>query len=463
MQYTELIFVFLFIPATVILSFLDKSAEYKNLILVLASVLFFTWGKPFAVALVFLSVLADWLLGLAAGGLKPRGLRFAAAGVDLLINGALFVVLGWSGLFNPGQWLGGITALNVPDSLLPIGMTVWTLRGFSYVYDVYTGRIRSEKNFFCLLTYMLNFHLMLAGPIVRYGELSAQIRKRRFSSAQFSKGLTRFVIGLSKILIAASALGALRAAGIGTNEDTFFGAWLGILGFIGQFFFTYTGLADLSIGMGLLFGFTYPENFAPVSLRGGVSGILSGFNTTLVRLTGDVLLKNKLTAKSKPIAGLALIAGCVFIALWYAFSRHMLAAGLLAAALIILEQCWLKKKLAALPAAVSALYSGIAMLAIFALVCFDDKGDLLHWARMLVGAGTDYLLSVRMKYTFLSNLAIYAVCAAYVILPVRRAILAFFAAMSKKSPSALSTLRIAGTAATCVLLLVCAAKMVIVR
>lgn len=457
MLYTDLFFVFLFLPVAVLVSFFDKSPEYKNFALILASLVFFTWGRPILIALLFVTVIFDWLFGLAAERAKHASVRFLAAFADFGMNAAFFVVFGWNGLFHAGELFGRFSFLSFSDKLIPIGITIYTLRGFSYVFDVYAKRIPAEKNFFCLLTYMVNLPLMVMGPVVRYGDLSAQIRHRQFTSADFSAGLTRFILGLGKITIVATALGSLKAAGLDTGESTVTGAWLGFAAFIGQFYYTYTGYTDLALGMGKLFGFTLPENFAPITARSYFTGMISSFNTKLVDLARDVLLENRFAKQNKALRLLALIPLCAFLALWYQFSRHMLVAAAIAVFFLINEALWLKKFLDARPAYISGIYSVVAVSILFAAICFPDFHTFTGWFSSLLNIGTDYTLSVAVKYTFLSNLLIYMLAAVYAILPLRRKITQLFRALALKNNSSALTLHAVYTVALCGILLYYAA------
>ena len=141
MTYTDLIFLFAIFPASAILSMLDRSSEYKNLILIITSLLFFSWGKPFVICLIFLSLVIDWALGLCIGSIREKNRTGALllTAADGVMNTALMLIFGHNYLFAD-------TALAFEDIMLPIGMGYYSLRGFSYVSDVFRGKIRAEKN-----------------------------------------------------------------------------------------------------------------------------------------------------------------------------------------------------------------------------------------------------------------------------------------------------------------------------
>ena len=132
------------------------------------------------------------------------------------------------------------------------------LRGISYVYDVFKGNCKAEKNIFCLLTYMVSLHFMLVGPLVRYGDIEPQIRHREITGAKLNQGLNKIVFGFGKVVLLAGVFEQIKLAGLNGKEITTLGCWLGMLSFLAQYYFLFTGLSDMAKGLGLTNGFVYP-------------------------------------------------------------------------------------------------------------------------------------------------------------------------------------------------------------
>ena len=178
MVYSDLIFILGMFPIMTIISLFDRSAEYKNLILIVCSLLFFSWGRPFVFCLIFLSVILDWIFGLIISkNRENKALCGIFLALDIIMNVSLMLIFGQNILYNK------VKKLSFDAAILPLGMGYYMLRGISYVYDVFKGNCKAEKNIFCLLTYMVSLHFMLVGPLVRYGDIEPQIRHREITGA----------------------------------------------------------------------------------------------------------------------------------------------------------------------------------------------------------------------------------------------------------------------------------------
>ena len=255
----------------------DRSAEYKNLILCVTSLLFVIWGKAFAAAAIFLSVIVDFVLAIAAEGSLKRSKQSAAVFmvIDFLFNAGLFVWLTHNELFTSDS------ALHLRSALIPVGVGFYTLKNFSYVYDVYSGRIKAERNIFCLLTYGMSYPFLLAGPVVRYGDVEPQIRKRGTDLSKISSGLSSFALGFAKVTLAVPVLTKLANAGLDPKEPTLIGAWAGMIAFFGAAYFSFAGLSDMGAGCARMNGFDCEVNYRPITAKHMVGGLVNSYNTSM--------------------------------------------------------------------------------------------------------------------------------------------------------------------------------------
>lgn len=172
-------------------------------------------------------------------------------------------------------------------------MGYYMLRGISYVYDVFMGNCKAEKNVFCLLTYMVSLHFMLVGPLVRYGDIEPQIRHREITGAKLNQGLNKIVFGFGKVVLLAGVFEQIKLAGLNGKEITTLGCWLGMLSFLAQYYFLFTGLSDMAKGLGLTNGFVYPDNYTNIEADGLFTGMIKSFNTTVVDFFSEVFCCKK--------------------------------------------------------------------------------------------------------------------------------------------------------------------------
>lgn len=384
MLYTDLIFVFAFLPVTVIVSLFDRSAEYKNLILVISSALFFSWGRPAIILLLFLTALFDYLFGLLAASEK-KILRIAALALDCIMNVGTFTVFAYNGLFDRGAVLGKFDFLSFADKLIPIGIAFYTVRGISYVADVFSKRSQPEKNPFCILTYMMSYHFMLAGPAVRYEDIRPEIRKRTVTATELNDGITRFIFGLGKAVLLAPAFGKLMREGLDFSHLTTAGAWLGMLGFFGWLYWIFCGYTDMALGLGLMNGFHYPENMLPLRLKGYVTGMAGSFNNTLFRFFG---MNTVYQGENPFLYAVTVLLSAVLAGVWYGVRKGTMFGILFFGVFIILEKLFLKKFFDNKPPLLGNFYTLVISLCGFAVMYFDSYWKFRKWVPAILGKAT---------------------------------------------------------------------------
>lgn len=260
MAFSSVVFLCVFLPVVCILNWLMPGIRCKNALLVVASLIFYAFGNPFYLLLLVGSVLCNYLAGLLVT--HPRwGRLFLALAVAVNLGAlAFYKYLGFL-VQNLNLLLG--TALPVPAIVLPVGISFFTFQGLSYVIDVYRDRTLQNRSFFEVLLYICLFPQLVAGPIVKYRDIAAEIHTRRATLTDTARGVRRFILGLSKKLLLADT-----AAGI---ADTVFGleagsldirlAWLGAVAYTLQIYFDFSGYSDMAVGLGWIFGFHFKENF----------------------------------------------------------------------------------------------------------------------------------------------------------------------------------------------------------
>lgn len=448
MTYTDLIFLFGLFPLSAVLSLLDRSSEYKNMILIITSLVFFSWGRPFAVCLIFLSLFIDWAIGMAVGSMRKsnKPAAFVLTALDGGMNLGLMLLFGHNYLFDG-------TKLGLDAVMLPVGMGYYALRSFSYVYDVFRGKIRAEKNVFCLMTYSVSFHLMCAGPVVRYGDMEGQIRSRVVNTDKLNAGLNKMIWGLGKAVLLSDVFFQIRTAGLNGNEITTLGCWLGMLAFFAQYYFMFTGLCDMSRGLSLVGGFVLPINYRNIDPDELFTGLVKSYNTTVVGFFSELL---GLPANKAKVRGAvcAVICGGL-VGLWYQVKLNYLIVGLTAGLLVAIEQLFLKDKLAKLPAVVKYVYLVLLSLLVFGGLEFKSLYGYGKWLAGLVGIGTKYTLSVAVRDAVLNNIVLIAISFCIICLPVCKAITGGADKLSAKDRRYYGMVRAAKTLGTAAVFVIC--------
>ncbi len=263
MVFSSTIFLFLFLPLTVLIYYnpIYSSRKFRNIFLLLASLFFYAWGEPIFVFLMILSIAVGWYVGKrieAASGASKK--RILIAGVSFHVA-ILFV---FKYLTFLSQQLGLLIHKDFSwlHIALPIGISFFTFQLLSYLFDIYYGKAKAQRNILNVGLYIALFPQLIAGPIVRYDAIEEQIMHRRETMADFCEGMQRFIYGLAKkVLIAdyaAQVADNIFGAGTTLSVGT---AWLGAAAYTLQIYFDFSGYSDMAIGLGKMFGFQFPENF----------------------------------------------------------------------------------------------------------------------------------------------------------------------------------------------------------
>jgi len=262
MVFSSSVFLLLFLPITIAIYYnpLFKARGFRNMFLLFASVVFYAWGEPVFVFIMFASIAINWLLALKINKLKLIAAVILDLGLLFVFKYANFVAdnLGLLFLNTNSQSL-------IPKIALPIGISFYTFQMLSYMIDVYNGKASPQKNFFSCALYISIFPALIAGPIIRYTDIETQINNRKESWEDFCEGLKRFTFGLGKKLLIANncalaADAAFNSLNNGVQIGTAF-AWLGAIAYTLQIFFDFSGYSDMAIGLGRMFGFKFLENF----------------------------------------------------------------------------------------------------------------------------------------------------------------------------------------------------------
>lgn len=374
MVFSDLLFLFLFLPLNLLLQRLMPGIRSKNAVMLLFSLFFYTWGEPVYVLLLIGTTLVNWAAALLVEKRRTEG----RSGKGALIA-ACAVSLGILSLFKYGMFfcrnLQALTGLEftIPEIALPIGISFYTFQALSYTVDVYRGEVSAQRSFPTLLMYVSLFHQCIAGPIVRYSHVEQEILHRTTNTTDIAAGIRRFSAGLAKkallanpcgeladriLLTAATAndltLAAENLATLG-NLDSLALA-LGVLAWSLQIYLDFSAYSDMAIGMGLMVGFHYRENFDHPYISASVSEFWRRWHISLGSFFRDYVyipLGGNRHGSARTVCNLLLT--WLLTGLWHGASWNYVLWGLYFFVFIALEKL-LSGKLPRIPKILRHLY-----------------------------------------------------------------------------------------------------------
>ncbi len=260
MLFSSTVFLFVFLTIVIIGYFNPwwKSRQFRNIWLLAASILFYAWGEPVFIWIMIGSILVNWLISKHLTGNKGWLIAAIAWNLGILL---VFKYLNFI-LSNVGYLLD--RNFVITDIQLPIGISFFTFQILSYIFDVYAGKVKPQKSLYKFALYVSMFPQLVAGPIVRYSQIAAEIDDRKENRTDFNDGFIRFVYGLGKKVILSNYMGILadNAFYLSKEGELFVAmAWLGAIAYTLQIYYDFSGYSDMAIGLGRMFGFHFAENF----------------------------------------------------------------------------------------------------------------------------------------------------------------------------------------------------------
>ncbi|MGP1412023.1 MAG: MBOAT family O-acyltransferase [Peptoanaerobacter stomatis] len=296
MNFTSTLFLFLFFPIFLIIYFLLPNIRLKNIFLLIASLYFYSTGEPIFVYAMIISIIVNYFIAKNIHSTRDKAKQKKLLIISIILNIGLLAFFKYTNFLIAtinSLFLANISLINIP---LPIGISFFTFQTMSYVFDVYYDDARNDsihyqKNILDFALYISMFPQLVAGPIVRYSNISKEIKSRKFNLNDINDGLKRFVYGLSKkVLIANSmAIVADRAFMLDPKDAGFAMLTLGAISYTLQIYFDFSGYSDMAIGIGKMIGFHFPENFKNPYLAKSVTDFWRRWHITLSSWFKDYL------------------------------------------------------------------------------------------------------------------------------------------------------------------------------
>ena len=388
MVFSSLYFLFLYLPAVLLLYYISP-LKFRNFILLVFNLLFYGWGEPVYILLMIFTIVLDYFAGLIVHRCKQKGndkgARWAV-GISLALNLAiLFFFKYWVLVASTLQGFG----LNVPtfDLVLPIGISFYTM---TYPVDIYRGDAELPKNLINFGTFVTLFPQLIAGPIIKYKELADQMTYRTHSPEQFASGVQMFTIGLAKKVLLANSIGQLWDVYLATpgSELTTLGAWLGILAFSLQLYFDFSGYSDMAVGMGRMLGFEFLANFNYPYLAKSATEFWRRWHISLGSWFREYLyipLGGNRVGPARLVFNLFVVWACTGI--WHGASWNFLIWGLYYFVIVVFERFFFSKVLDKLPGWVGHVYGLFIVMVGWALFAVEDFTAMGLYLKAMFGMG----------------------------------------------------------------------------
>lgn len=340
MVFSSITFLYYFLPALIIIYFVVPN-KFKNLILLLFSMFFYFYGEPRYIIVLLFSCVFNYYYGKIIEK-APRKRKKLLLAINLIVNfGILFYFKYFHFFLDNINALFG-TNLSWMNVIMPIGISFFTFQSTSYVIDIYKGEVKSAKNLLTFATYLSLFPQLIAGPIVRYETVDEELEKRTHSFENFAKGVKRFIIGLAKKVLIANVLGEFSKNLSLMASKTVLSYWLKAISDTFQIYFDFSGYSDMAIGLGLLFGFHFLENFNYPLIANSITNFWHRWHISLSSWFKDyVYIPLGGSKKGDLRRYINIFIVWMTTGLWHGASWNFILWGLYFAILLIIEKIFL--------------------------------------------------------------------------------------------------------------------------
>ena len=356
MVFTDLIFLFCFLPISVLLTKQIRNIKLQNILLVVFSLLFYAWSNPIYVVLLILSILWNYFTAFELEAQDDEKTKKILIIVSVVVN--LFIL----GFYKYTGFLMDI--LHIQSNLkiaLPVGLSFFTFSELSYIFDVYNGKSKPQKNIILFTLYVSFFGKISMGPIVSYHEMEDQLTNRTLSKAQYASGMVLFSKGLIKKVLLADQLSYVYS--ILQNNTSTLGVWLLAICYMLQIYFDFSGYSDMAIGLSRFFGFDFKPNFDHPYIATSVQDFWRKWHISLSQWFRDYLyipLGGNRVDKNTYIRNIFIVWFCT--GLWHGANWTFILWGLYYGCLLLLEKFFLREKLEKLPKPISHIYTLLVVL-----------------------------------------------------------------------------------------------------
>ena len=401
MLFTSISFLYYFLPVLIIIYFITPK-KYKNIILLIASLLFYLYGEPKYVFLMIAEIIIAYIGAILIDKYKNQSKNILIT--TLFIHVFLLIIFKYTDFII--QSINDISNANIKllNIALPIGISFYTFQIISYLIDVYNGKVKAKKNIINLATYVSLFPQLVAGPIVRYQTVEKELDDRVHSFNNFAYGIRRFSIGLAKKVLIANALGELCTEAFALNETTVIFYWIFGISYMLQLYFDFSAYSDMAIGLGRIFGFHFPENFNYPYISKSITEFWRRWHISLSTWFRDYVyipLGGNRDGKYKQIRNILIV--WLLTGIWHGANWTFLIWGLLFGIILIIEKIFLNKFMEKLPSFIRRIYVLFIVMILFIIFNSDNMSVALTNIKGLFGMNgevfiNDYTLHYLKSY-----------------------------------------------------------------
>lgn len=390
MVFNSIVFIFYFLPLVLLFYYLSPN-KFKNLTLFIFSLLFYSWGEPIYFFLMLFSCLSDYIHSIIIDKYRSTIYSKIALISSISINIGILIFFKY-------------LPFNLP---LPIGISFYTFQTMSYSIDVYRGNVPVQKNFLTLATYVTLFPQLVAGPIVRYIDIEKELDFRIHKLDIFYEGVYRFIVGLSKKVLLANNLGIIwnniKISPI--HELSLFTSWLGIICFTLQIYFDFSGYSDMAIGLGKMFGFTFPENFNFPYISKSITEFWRRWHISLGSWFRDYVyipLGGNRCSKHRWFFNIFVV--WFLTGIWHGSSFNFILWGLYFGIILVLEKLFILNLLNKLPNLLRHFYTLFIIILGFVLFEFNSLSSISSYLKSMLFNSN--LIDYNFIYYFVPNIVL---------------------------------------------------------
>ena len=404
MVFSSATFLFLFLPFSVLLYFicLQLGIRAANILLLTISLLFYAWGEGVYTVIFVFSMFINWIFGLILDSStryrKPVFILGIAANLILL---SFFKYAGF--LYQLSMQLTGKSSIDSGFEVhLPLGISFFTFHAISYLFDIYRRTTASEKDFTTVGLYLALYPQLIAGPIVRFKQIASQLHSRTHSSEQMQQGIMRFVLGLAKKMLIANELGRFADLAFATDPHSIstLYAWIGLISYGLQIYFDFSGYSDMAIGIALIFGFRFPENFNLPYISQNIREFWQRWHITLSLWFRDYLyipLGGNRLGEIKTARNLCLVF--LLCGLWHGASWNFIAWGLLHGFFLSIERFAPGRLINSCPRLLRHIYTLAIVFLLWVLFRSDNLNQAISYWSNLFSINSVHNPAIAMQIT----------------------------------------------------------------
>lgn len=406
MVFSSLFFLCVFLPVNIIFYYAVNNNTYRNVILIVSSLVFYAWGEPVWISVLILSGFFNYFIGTSIEKNRENGKGKGIVSLAIIANLFILGFFKYFGFFVEN--LNTLTGIDIPiiDIGLPIGISFYTFKSISYIVDVYRGEVKAEKSPFEFLLYVSLFHHLVAGPIVRYKDVEENIKKRAISFNAFNNGVERFIIGLGKKVIIANQANEFSKVFLDMNYSSLpvLGAWAGILLFAIEIYFDFSGYSDMAIGLGKMYGFHYKENFNYPYIAKSATEFWRRWHISLTSFFKDYVYIPLGGNRKFHIRNMLIV--WLLTGLWHGASWNFVIWGLYFFVLLVIEKYLLFKIEKKIPKIIWRLYFVVIILVGWVFFYHSSLSDAIQFLGIMFGAGASSFSSSEVEI-FLNSYIIF--------------------------------------------------------